>query len=178
LTKAYAERSRADLGELLARVDGLLAADRLLGRIEAWWRGAAVVQGIGRGEITKYAQFTRALAVVRSDLRLGHGFEAELAGFARLSDDHRRLIAGELALDLRQLTDAEAKLVDGGWKAVLAREKLLTAARRKIADRYVPECLPLLEQFMTMVDGVASIEGFAALERLYRWEVDTCVAKP
>jgi hypothetical protein len=177
LNMAFAQQNRVELGALLEQVDTLLGADRLLARIEAWWHEAGTVQGVGRGEITKYVQFDRALSVVRGDLQTAQGFARELGSLTTLADDQRRIIAGELALSTKQLKDAEASLVQGGWRAVLERETMLTAARQKIATRYVAECLPLLEAFLSAAKSVDSLERFLPLERLYRREVDTCVAK-
>jgi hypothetical protein len=134
LTEAYAQRAGAALADVQAHIDATFAADELYGRLGQWWQTTMIVAGPLQGLATRelqYREALRALAVAKERLA---AFEKELDAITTLSDSVRRLVAGDLEGYSRQLDQIGDALRDSGWQGVFARQKLLTAQRRRHAD--------------------------------------------
>lgn len=173
--EAYAKKAREALQSVTKQVDAALAADALAAKIQAWWHGAGVVAGIGRGAVTLYLQYTEALRILRSDLETGRSLQRELAALKGGDDSARAHISADLNLYVRQLEQTLEKLEQGGWQAVFERQKYLTGRRRAIAAQYPTACLKLLDAFDAAAAGVRDADSFRPVEDLYHAQVNACV---
>ena len=99
-----------------------------------------------------------------------------MVAITTLSDSVRRLVAGDLEGYSRQLDQIGDALRDSGWQGVFARQKLLTARRRRHADALPKTCVDLLDAFDLAAPLVTTEDQFEGIAGLYRLQVFACAA--
>jgi hypothetical protein len=175
--RAEHQATAGDLANLMKRVDAVLIADGLLGRVEQWWAEASTQQGLGRGAITFELQHRKGLRALYADLATGASFQRQLAEVQSLPPSAKTCVGGRIDLYVSLIRDEIQRLESKGWRGFLAEQKLMTARRRQHLSSYSAACAQSIVDFERIAARVVSPAGIADAEAAYLTQVRLCMGR-
>lgn len=174
LEAEFARLSGQKLGDITDQIDAILLARDLLIEIENWWFNAATLNGFGGGYLSKYLQFEKPLLIMRSDCSQGLSFEQRIEALISLPPVTKTTLKGELQTRLNTLKAEIDKLVSGGWRTLLDRQKFLVQERERRISSFPAACKVAIDEYKSKSDNVQTLLDFRIVEESYSQVVESC----
>ena len=174
LETKFAALSGQALGDITDQIDAILFARDLLIDIENWWFNAVEVNGFGGGYLSKYLQFERPLLIMRSDYAQGLSFEQRIEALSSLPPATKTALKDELQTRLNTLKAEIDKLISGGWRSLLDRQKFLVQERERRISSFPTACKVAVDEYKSKSDNVQTLLDFRVVEESYSQVVESC----